>query len=297
MGNRRAILVVGMHRSGTSALARVINLLGAALPAQLYQPESNNPTGYWESAHIAGLNEWVLQSAGATWSNCLGFAPEQLTGPKLVGIMASLVDGVRQEFGDDGLFVLKDPRLCLLLDLWLPALESLRIEVSAVLTLRHPIEVAHSLIRRNGVTQKTGLALWLRYMLAAELRTRSVRRSIVSYDALLTDWRTAMTRVGHEIALAWPNDLAQVAPQVDAFLRADLRHHEASMSALEVVPDLLQCWVLETYAAMRNLEGRGPREQPLRNLDRLRVEFTGWCEAMQRVSRPVAMGSPHPDVT
>jgi hypothetical protein len=83
-----------------------------------------------------------LQCAGATWSKCLGFAPEQRAGPSLVGIIASLVEGTRRTFGDATLFVLRDPRLCLLAEFWLPALQSLGIEATVLLVLRPPVAVA-----------------------------------------------------------------------------------------------------------------------------------------------------------
>jgi hypothetical protein len=48
----QALLVFGMHRSGTSALTRVLNLRGAALSRQMVAPKSDNPRGYWEPAGL-----------------------------------------------------------------------------------------------------------------------------------------------------------------------------------------------------------------------------------------------------
>jgi len=279
MAPRRAILVVGMHRSGTSALARVVNLLGATLPAQLYPPEPENPTGYWESAHIAGLNEWILQSANATWSDCIGFAPERIAGDALVGVMASLVDAVKQEFGDAALFVLKDPRLCLLLDFWLPALANLGIEATLLLTLRHPVEVAHSLLRRNRLPPFTAIALWLRYVLTAEFRSRGLPRSIVPYDALLTDWRCVIDQAAFDTNLIWPNDPGDVDADMQSFLTHDLRHHSATSTAIDIVPAPLRAWTEDAYAALRDLASHALPEPPMRILDRVRTEFAAWCQA------------------
>ena len=67
---RTAVIVLGMHRSGTSALARVLNLCGAFLPANLRPPKQrNNPKGSWEPEEIVGLNERVLRHLGGTWNH------------------------------------------------------------------------------------------------------------------------------------------------------------------------------------------------------------------------------------
>lgn len=66
---RTAILVVGMHRSGTSALTRVISLLGADLPTNLALENADNETGHWESRDIYRLNGDMMASAGRTWKD------------------------------------------------------------------------------------------------------------------------------------------------------------------------------------------------------------------------------------
>lgn len=274
---RRAILVLGMHRSGTSALARVVNLLGATLPADLYPPDALNPTGYWESQYLVGLNEWILESAGATWSQCLGFAPEQLAGPGLVGIMASLVEGTRRVFGDATLFVMKDPRLCLLLEFWLPALRSLDIEVAVLSVTRPPVAVARSLLHRNGFPLPQGIALWLRYVLAAEHGSRSVPRAFLSYDALMADWRTTLLRAGQTIGVTWPKQPARIATEVAAFLRPELRHHDTASPAAESIPWQIQTWAAETHAALQALDDDTSPDRSMATLDRLRSEVTAWC--------------------
>ena len=279
---RHAILVLGMHRSGTSALARVVNLLGATLPSDLYPPDALNPTGYWESQYLVGLNEWILESVGATWSQCLGFAPEQLAGPGLVGIMASLVEGVRRVFGDATLFVMKDPRLCLLLEFWLPALQSLGIESTVLLTLRSPVAVAQSLLQRNGFSLVDGTALWLRHVLAAEHGSRPVRRAMLSYDALMMDWQTTMLRAGRNIGITWPNAPARVAADVEAFLRPDLRHHDATSPEAASIPWQIQTWAAETHAALQALADDGPSGPAMQTLDRLRSDVSTWCQNATR---------------
>ena len=70
---RTAILVSGMHRSGTSALTRVLNILGCDLPKTLTKPKSDNVAGFWESRAITDLNDEILASAGSSWDDWLPF--------------------------------------------------------------------------------------------------------------------------------------------------------------------------------------------------------------------------------
>lgn len=275
---RQAILVLGMHRSGTSAVARVVNLLGAAGPANLMRPAIDNPTGFWESTVVAGANELILTTAGADSYNCLTFDAIAIGGAPLVTVLTPIL---QSEFGEADCFVLKDPRLCLTLSLWLPTFESLRVRLSALLVLRNPVEVVHSLYRREAFAADKSMLLWLRYMLDAERQTRGLARGVLSYDRLLEDWRGCLERAGREAGIVWPNSGDVVAAQVDRFLRTDLRHHHSSLEQLPSVPARIWDWVVEVYEALRRLEQAGRDEQALIRLDRVRGEFDDWCRDMK----------------
>ena len=67
---KSAILIAGMHRSGTSALTRTLSLLGCALP----KTPSNDPK-HWESKVIMNLNDEILASAGSAWHDWGAFNP------------------------------------------------------------------------------------------------------------------------------------------------------------------------------------------------------------------------------
>ena len=70
--NKTAFVIAGMHRSGTSALTRVVSMLGAKLPRTLMPPMPDNPKGYWESPAIAQLNDALLGELGSSWDDVLG---------------------------------------------------------------------------------------------------------------------------------------------------------------------------------------------------------------------------------
>lgn len=63
---RRLVIVLGMHRSGTSALSRSLMALGLSLGQSLLDPQPDNPLGYWEDREIVAINEEVLASSGSS---------------------------------------------------------------------------------------------------------------------------------------------------------------------------------------------------------------------------------------
>jgi hypothetical protein len=115
---RQAILVLGMHRSGTSALAGALGLLGARLPARQMPPHVDNPKGYFESAHIVAIHERLLAAAGTSWFGLDRISDEWFHSAQATSFVDELVAAVREEFDDAALFVVKDPRMCRLMPIW-----------------------------------------------------------------------------------------------------------------------------------------------------------------------------------
>ena len=75
---KRAVLVLGMHRSGTSAVAGAVHLLGAEPPKHLIPAAADNPSGFFEATTVLGVNDWILKAGGSTWFDCLNFDPDSL---------------------------------------------------------------------------------------------------------------------------------------------------------------------------------------------------------------------------
>ena len=196
---RRCILILGMHRSGTSALTKALGLLGGQLPAETMPPAADNPRGYWESPALARFNNQLLRSAGTSWNDdaavpAAWFADSARAADR--DIASRLLS---EAFPGDDTFVCKDPRICRLLPFWRAVLEAAGIEPDPVLMLRDPGEVARSLAARAGgsglsagasvVSHARGLLLWLRYVLDAERDSRDLLRHVITYHGLLDDWR------------------------------------------------------------------------------------------------------------
>ncbi|MBZ9890185.1 hypothetical protein LB559_19865 [Mesorhizobium sp. BR1-1-3] len=265
MTNRTAIVVVGMHRSGTSALARVLSLLGATLPRNLNPAGLGNEIGHWEPEAAVRLNDQILDLAESPVNDVQGPAGEWLQRPEALAFVDRLADLIADEYGDDPLFVLKDPRIALLFPLWRVALGRLKIRCATVVISRNPVEVALSLAKRQGVAgdwqswplERGGL-LWLRYNLAAEEYTRGVDRAFCDYSKLLEDWRAVVRRLGDELNIAWPKSIPDAASEIDGFLSRDRRHHQEPED-LDHRHGVWSEWIAPIFSELRGAaEGRGP---------------------------------------
>ena len=198
------VLVLGMHRSGTSALAGLLVQAGLDGPMDLMPPTPANPRGYWESLGAMELNDQLLQQLGSQWSNCWALAQQDWnTGAEAVrGWRSGMLQLLQNTYPPGGRAVLKDPRLCVLMPALQPWLESSLISCAALLPIRHPAEVAASLRVAEGLPRSRGLLLWLGHVLSAERNSRPLQRLIVDYRQLLADPQAVLTRSAKILELA-----------------------------------------------------------------------------------------------
>ncbi|MEP6822793.1 MAG: glycosyltransferase, partial [Chthoniobacterales bacterium] len=178
------ILVLGMHRSGTSMVARLLNMMGAYFaPEGVEMPAHRaNPKGFWERNDVYELCKKILAAAGCDWQRVANFDIDKLSPVVLAefnrdaGRIILAMDAHRPWF-------LKEPRLCLLAPLWLQLLEF----PVCVLVHRSPLEVASSLQTRNEFPLSFGLALWERYNVEVLNATCGQRRIQVNHADLMAD--------------------------------------------------------------------------------------------------------------
>jgi len=222
---RTALLVLGMHRSGTSAFTRVFNLLGADLPTTLLPPKADNRLGFWESPELVILHDEILASAGTTWDDWTRFNPGWYQSPLAMRFRERLLAYLVQDFGASAFFVIKDPRMCRLVQLWRETCEEFGACIKVVIAIRNPLEVAQSLRQRDGLTPAMCHLMWLRHTLGAIQDTKGLARCVVSYDALLRDWRDAVATISQRLPLTWPRYSPSVEAEIDAFLGLEERHH------------------------------------------------------------------------
>lgn len=279
---RVALLVLGMHRSGTSALTRLLALHGAALPARLIAPKADNPRGFFEADAVWRLNDRLLVSAGldaaSAWADPRPLALGWEVCPSRAADIAEATALLRQQLPGCGPFVLKDPRMCRLLAVWLPAIASLGATPHVVLALRNPLSVAASLAARNGIARDHALLLWLAHVLEAERATRGLPRATVHYEDVIADWRTALSAA--LAPLRWKGE--PDAAKIEAFLAPELRHHGHSAEALlrdAAVPMAVKA----AYLAFRTAPVSGPSPEALEEPARTLVHFWDFARPAWRM--------------
>lgn len=190
----RWILILGMHRSGTSALGGMLSRAGYTPPADLMAADAVNPSGYWESQGLFQRNDALLEQLGSRWDHPEQLPPGWEDSGAAIAWRQEVLDHLETVFAGSQAPLIKDPRLCVLLPGWLPWLESGCLQVEMLLTLRHPLEVASSLEKAQNLPSQEGLRLWLEHVLAAERLSRGWPRLLLRFDALIADPETSLQR-------------------------------------------------------------------------------------------------------
>jgi glycosyltransferase involved in cell wall biosynthesis len=242
-GKRKtALVVLGMHRAGTSALARVLNLCGAALPENLRPAKlDDNEKGFWEAQEIIELNERTLRQLGGSWDNVAFQLPQ--AGALVDDFSSDLRALLPTEYGNEETILIKDPRISALIPLWHGALTDAGYRPAYVVLLRHPMEVARSLRARGSMSVRKGLSLWLTHMKRiADFADTPSEVVHIRFIDLLEDWRAIVGRIADRLDVRL--DLHIRAEEVDRFLQPALRRQvspeDAAVTPLLDDPELAE---------------------------------------------------------
>ncbi|MDI6796342.1 MAG: hypothetical protein QMD09_05340 [Desulfatibacillaceae bacterium] len=216
----KGILIVGMHRSGTSVASRMANLAGAWLGAddELLPCGPDNPSGFWERLDVMKFNDRLLAALGRTWDTEIALSPGWENDATAAPFGDALGDMITKAFGGRPVWAVKDPRLCLLLPLWKKVLIKKGIAFSCLFVVRHPLEVALSLNRRNGFSLEKGLGCWLSHNQSAIAGLVGLQAGVLRFENLLLDWKAELGRAFAGAGLAWPDDARAFEEAVNAFL-------------------------------------------------------------------------------
>jgi len=180
------VLVIGMHRSGTSAVAGVVHGLGLSLPSDLLVGGDDNPS-HNESRSLTKANEAILGILGGSWDSPPALARGWQWRPDIVAVMEILTKVAADAFPEPGPAVWKDPRTTLLLPCWTQALAPV---AGVILVWRSPMAVARSLAARDGIALDDGLTLWRRYNEDALHNMAGHNFLVVDYDEMVDDPRS-----------------------------------------------------------------------------------------------------------
>lgn len=263
--DRVALLVLGMHRSGTSLTAGLLRQLGFAFGPQLMAATPDNPAGYFEDTAIVELHDRCLNQLGSGWADARPLPPQWLESAAAAQLTRDLSALLRRSYAGPPVFVVKDPRLCRLLPVWRRVLVERSVEPRCILVWRHPAQVAASLAARDGLDPDAAAVLWLRYLLEAERNSRGLRRTEIRQPELLHDPSGAMSRVLAELDLPLPTATASPRGALDAFVAPDL--HRQRQDRLEDFSAPIRGW-LEQACSQPSLTAATGLERQLEGYDR-----------------------------
>lgn len=262
---KRFVLVLGPHRSGTSLATSALEGLGASLALPVREASEENRRGFFEHADVIAFHERFLAALGGRWDNPLFDGPTALkarTAEDLEPWYQEAVTLLQRDFPLEGFCALKDPRVCQLLPFWMEVLKRCGLkedQVSFLYLCRHPAVVAASQAKRFetrpdfyglGADLKEGAALWLSLTRQCLSSLPSDRTMVMVYDQLIDAPAEHLTRLVSFLGL--PHDaqaITQLANQVvDPNLRRSLLSDQAVM---ELRASLPQCLSLhENLAAL-----------------------------------------------
>lgn len=223
-GPALGVFVIGMHRSGTSATARLVNLLGVPIGnhTDLKPPSEANRTGYWESNSLTAFNDRLLRFLGGSWA-----APPRLPAgwesARRLATYRRQGQALFRYVHGNARWVWKDPRTCVTLPFWLRTLDT---PSAVVLTHRNPLEIARSIPPRYRVTKRLALAVWERYMRTALVASRGLPLFVMPYSGLVSHprhWTERLQVFLEHHGIERPS--ADGADRAAAFIDHRLRRH------------------------------------------------------------------------
>jgi len=218
------LIVMGMHRAGTSVLARLLNMMGA-----YYGPEgihfgasAENAKGFWERKDILKLHQDIFSSQNIDWDKPTALDIESLLNDDKHSLA---IKNLLLELEAHRPWMLKDPRMCLLFPLWKPLLEMpVCIHIN-----RPPIQVAQSLQQRSGMPLHVGVALWEYYNLKAFSASADVPRVLIQHQELMTQPTQVIIKLHQQLSELNVQGLRlPSAQEIEAFIDTSLFRQKGS---------------------------------------------------------------------
>lgn len=220
---KRLIVVLGMHRSGTSVIARGLQVMGVELGNRLMPPsEGNNPRGFWEDVDINDLNIEMLRSLKRDWHFVAPIQPAEVDTLCTNGYAQRAVQMLQQKVAGVNVFGFKDPRVAKLLTFWKRVFSQAGMNAEYIIVVRHPLSVCESLAKRDGFDFEKSYLLWLEHVIGSLAGTLGEKRVLVDYDHFMRMPEQELTRIAGELEL--PIHAEELKRFQLQFLDSELQH-------------------------------------------------------------------------
>jgi hypothetical protein len=262
----RVVLVIGMHRSGTSAITRAVAALGIALGDDLMPPVAgNNDKGFWEDREFSAINDELLATSGLNWDSLVGPELESFQSPRFEALRARAARLLAERSARFGVYGFKDPRTARLLGFWLPLIAERGVKPDLVFAIRNPRSVARSLQRRDAMPALKAYQVWLSHMTSAFCDARVLahlggRRIAVAFERLVDQPTTQLERLALALDLDFDPRDREVATFADDFIDPNLDHGRGDAGQLVADPTATAD-IIEAYAVLDALAANGSQSE------------------------------------
>lgn len=246
------VVVLGMHRSGTSVITRGLQPLGVSLGDHLLPEAADNPKGFWEDADINALNIELLAALQHDWHTLTRVDEVELATPIVSDFKLRALEILRDRLTSTDCFGVKDPRMARLLVFWQDIFVKLQVAASYVIVCRNPLSVARSLTKRNGFDVEKGYYLWFEHVLESLVRTENQNRIVVDYDLFLDDPAKQLRRIAQALELKFDPSSPKLAEFTAGFVEDSLRHNHCRIEDFSLDRSLPPC-VADLYRAVLEL--------------------------------------------
>ena len=217
--NKKAIVVVGMHRSGTSAVSGLLDELGVFMGKNLFAPQEDvNEKGFFENAKVVDINDSLFDALLGSWDDPFSYNFESIYPDAYSEFELTTKDFLSKEYALYELWGMKDPRTSLHLPFWDKMITSSNTLPCYLMMLRNPLEVVASIVKRDEFSRKKALILWINYTLSSYLFCASKSLYILNFDSLLASPENVMTGICKKFNIDMPK-------KGSTFIEAKLRNH------------------------------------------------------------------------
>lgn len=231
---KSAVIVLGMHRSGTSLLGSLVQSLGVDMGENLHPADEHNPAGYFEDRTCVDIQDRMLAALGQQpWHGAKGMAPLAplwWRRPEMLPLVAELEQWLDLRIRTaTRIWGVKDPRTTRFLPLWNELLTKRGIQPRYLLAVRDPAEVVSSIRARDGAKAKHVYSTWLRFNMEALLHAGADLVGVFSYSRWFEDGQLQMQRLAQALDVQTaPQQLADI---LQSRVREDLHRQRAQGEA------------------------------------------------------------------
>ncbi len=267
MAKKKIVCITGMERSGTSMVARIVNLLGVYLGGRddLIMETDYNQKGCWENKTFLNISDEILKRFGGDTHSMPDFPDGWINDPRIADLVAEARKTIAREFSKKDVWGWKDPRCCLVMPFW----QNLLPEINYIICIRNPSDVANSLVSRQWVSSyREAYYAWHMYTSNIIRHTSGKRRIFVFYEDFMgSDPLAAIRRLARFLGRGYVKRLEDSSSDIEAFITKGLQHHETPL--LESLEDAKMplsvkayylCLILLVQGGIKSLNGMRSEE-------------------------------------